>query len=228
MTQLLHQVKQLNQQRGALAGRSSGTPMVPMSGGVRVISAEMAKPPVLPEAEKAELDARAREIGILADEENESGPEIILPNLDLTPRQTAREATQQRSRLIDFKKVQGIDLHRSLAYVDGFEIEIPQEDTLHFKQYVMELAVDYVTKQLAEAIAALNDSQNVQEMSNGSPGAEVLPPSEGPTTDSKPLQEVRRKTKSSVGTRKPRKTKPNKKEVRQHSERSGENSAESP
>lgn len=181
LTQMLDRVKEINAQSGAPAGRSVGTPMI-HGGGPRVRTAQMDAPPILTPEETLDLDEKARAIGILPpDEDDNPYPPVGPPE---ETRQTAREflglsasdiveyqrdragysplpSTPIAPRLIDFKKIQGIDFHRNIAYVDGFEIEIPEEKIKEFKRYIIDLAVKFVTTQLNDAIAELNESEGL-------------------------------------------------------------------
>ncbi len=211
LTQMLHEVKRINRERGAPAGKTSGVPIIPVSN-VRVSSAAMLEPPKpLPETEQRRLDelARAEGIDIPVDEEENQYPAVLAPDFTRLPtedisRQTAREFLQERPRFIDFKKIQGVDLIRNVAFVDSFEIALPEEKAYQIKNDIIDLAIDFVTKQLAEALTALNESKakDMQKMPETSSDKPVLSETKEETVETKPVQKVRRKYKRRVGTKK--------------------------
>jgi len=210
LTRMMDAAKQENQNRGALAGRMSGTPVVPI--GTRVQSGAMQSPRFLPPEEQAELDKKLLEITVDAPRSEDgytsfedaanAGAPVNRP--DVTP-MTASEyvrahpsATQDilrsaygssveseaPARLINFKRVQGIDLIRGVAWVDNFEIKIDPQDVRDMKKYVMDIAVAYVTQQLAEAVAELveDDIVSVVEQVKSEATQDVLP-SPSPTQE---------------------------------------------
>lgn len=180
LTRMMDSVKQMNQDRGALAGRVTGTPVIPLSSS-RVRSSEMQTFIPLTSEEIDDRNRLAVEAGILNAEEIEEG---IAESVNW-PREGVQQLVSKptpeaiaRPRLINFKNVQGMDFHRNVAYVDGFEIKIPLKDVKLFKKYVIDLAVDFVTEQLAQAIAEIapeeeamkepGDSQISEENPDGS------------------------------------------------------------
>jgi hypothetical protein len=78
----------------------------------------------------------------------------------MSSRQTAREFLASRGtdvvtpivKLPDFRKIEGFDFFRNVLYIDGLEFEIPAEDVLAMKRYAVDIALDHVVKQLAEAL----------------------------------------------------------------------------
>lgn len=120
--------------------------------------------------ERAELDAKARALGVLPPEEGEGD---IYPTLadamqagsavpDEVPvtvgawagEQPARRAVQF-PRLPDFTKVGGIDLIRDVVYVDSMEFPISKQDADEFRLYVIQIAHNVITQKLNEAVVAL-------------------------------------------------------------------------
>ena len=191
-TRMADYVRSLNAERGTPIARASGeTPMV----SAQVIPASMAAPLSVEEVEAR--DAAAKAIGVLPrDEETQEIEEISEPGF---PRQTAREFMAQNpmgpqavlqasynkgSRLIDFKKIQGIDLIRGIVWVDGFEIKIPQTDISKFKRYALDLAVNFVTEQLAAAMAELTPLQEeVNDTDTQTEGETLSEVPDNPATD---------------------------------------------
>ena len=91
---------------------------------------------------------------------------------------------EKGSRLIDFKQIQGIDLIRGIVWVDGFEIKIPTDDIVKFKKYALDLAVSFVTEQLALAMAELMPAKEELSAPDTHTSGETLPEMQGnPTID---------------------------------------------
>lgn len=67
-------------------------------------------------------------------------------------RMTAREFLASKPQLPDFKKVQQFDLTTNTIYVDGMAFPIPQEDVLAMKSYAVQIVLDHVVFQLAQAL----------------------------------------------------------------------------
>jgi hypothetical protein len=189
---------------------------------------EVIEPTPLSPEEVAHRDKLARELGILppAEEDNEqyadldsalaAGESVKKPAQDAMA--ARRESVTRmvdvntmfghpapalaptRARLIDFRRIQSIDLMRGVAIVDDFEIEMPASDLRAIKKHVLELAVDHVTRQLALALSEVMDGreEGVQEVPSGtvsgfvSQGQSV----EGRTTES--VQAVRSEAGDSV------------------------------
>jgi hypothetical protein len=179
-TQMIEETRRLNESGGM---RSAG----PVSAGPEptVRSAAMGQPvvemaPLSPE-ERAELDARARELGLMPAAEQEEGTkyntleEAIAagqsvntpppPVSDPTERMTAREFLGRRdaqvpvrarvvetTRLPDFSKVQGIDLVRSVALVDGLEFALDPATVIDLRTLVLGVARDQILRQFDEAL----------------------------------------------------------------------------
>lgn len=187
-TEVADMVKQMNADRGVPAGRIAGAAIQAVTG-PRVSSAEMLAGPrelsPAEQAEQAELDRKARSIGIMPPlEEEESTPdnrmtareimEAALPMREIMETALPVDTPAQRSigkltkefiaqfpepaapRLPDFTKIQGIDLIRNVAYVDTFEIPLPDAFVNEVKGVVLNLAVNLVTEQLAKAMVKLN------------------------------------------------------------------------
>lgn len=127
-----------------------------------VRTAAMNTPPPLTIEEREELDAKARELGLLGDEpEGEANPypsleAAISTGAPVESRVTAREFLASRSasfpRLPDFAQVGGIDLIRGVVYLDGMEFPIPEGDVAKYRLYVIEIAHADITRRLAEAM----------------------------------------------------------------------------
>ena len=86
-------------------------------------------------------------------------------------------ASPPRPRLIDFRKIEYVDLQRGVAVVDGFDIDMPAQDLRAIKEHVLRLAVDYITSQLTAALMEVmssapgkpgNESGAQQEVATGS------------------------------------------------------------
>jgi hypothetical protein len=165
----------MNMNRGAAAGRMSGAPVQILNGPRVTSAAMMAEPVILDPAEQERLDAAARAIGILPPAEEESGytreeaEAQGAPVREDTSRMTAREVVAlggmhippivehlDSPRLPDFTKMQGIDLMRKVAYVDMFEVELPDKLVNDLKGEILHLAVELVTRKLADAMMQLN------------------------------------------------------------------------
>jgi hypothetical protein len=102
-------------------------------------------------------------------------------------RQTAREflashpaagmfIPQPVVKLPDFTQVQLFDFSTNVLYIDGLAFKIPEADVRDMKRYAVDLALDHVVKQLAEALIAFGVPQeladqmgaSVREKANGS------------------------------------------------------------
>lgn len=128
--------------------------------------------PPLSVEERAELDAKARELGVLPSEEGVDNPYPTLadamkagsavegPPPPVEPvRQTASQASPRTVagvRLPDFTKVGGIDLIRDVVYVDSMEFPISKEDADQFRLYAIQVAHNVITQKLNEAVTALS------------------------------------------------------------------------
>lgn len=66
-------------------------------------------------------------------------------------RQTAREFVGSRTRLPDFRRVEGIDLLRDVVMIDGMEFPISPGKALDFKQFVVTTARNAIMEKLNEA-----------------------------------------------------------------------------
>ncbi len=180
-TQMIEETRRLNEAGGM---RSTG----PVSAGPEptVRSAAMGQPvvelPPLSPEERAELDAHARELGLIPGEAEEQGskyatleeaieagrsvhpPAPVGQPTDPTDRMTAREflARQENlpirarvvetTRLPNFSKVQGIDLVRSVALVDGLEFALDQDTIVSLRTLVLGIAREQVMAQFDQAL----------------------------------------------------------------------------
>ncbi len=186
-------IAEQNAAEGLPAGRSYGGP-ANAEPPTRVRSAAMREPvvqkPLTPE-EKAELDRKAREIGILppsddvldelSDDEDEPAPvPSPVPNESLIPKPGSIRNRAQRPRdvtatvihpqsgqpvskpmLPDFTKVQAFDLVSGTIYIDGMAFPIPSEDQVAMKAYAVGIALDSVVAQLAMALIAFGVPESV-------------------------------------------------------------------
>lgn len=123
-------------------------------------------------AERAELDEKARALGILPKEAGEDNPyptladamnagsavpdEVPVPAGAWAGEVPVKKATVSAfPRLPDFTKVGGIDLIRDVVYVDSMEFPISKADADEFRFYVIQIAHNVITQRLNEAVAAL-------------------------------------------------------------------------
>lgn len=124
-------------------------------------SAAMNVAPPLTSEERAELDARAMDIGVMDRPAGEEGPygsleeaqnvgrSVQVPTSSHTP---GRQIVTGLPRLPDFAQVGGIDLIRGVVYLDGMEFPIPEGDVAKYRLYVIEIAHADITRRLAEAM----------------------------------------------------------------------------
>lgn len=173
-TQMIEETRRLNEAGGM---RSAG----PVSAGPEptVRSAAMGQPvvelPPLSPDERAELDAHARELGLMPGEVQEEGskyatleeaieagrsvhpPAPVGQPMDPTDRPTAsqflaRARVVETTRLPNFSKVQGIDLVRSVALVDGLEFALDQDTIVSLRTLVLGIAREQVMAQFDAAL----------------------------------------------------------------------------
>lgn len=151
-------------------------------------------PPLSPE-ERMELDQKARELGIMPRDDEPVGevyatladaiaagasvhPPVAVPppnppgslGAALTPRERAQfpqPTVVRMTRLPDFKKVQGIDLIRGVAFVDSLEFTMDAATVADLRTLVLGLARESI---MAQFDAALTD---VQEAKDGGAAEEV-------------------------------------------------------
>jgi len=83
-------------------------------------------------------------------------------------RQNAREFLGVRSRLPDFRKVEGIDLLRGYAMVDGMEFPIPTEKASEFKRFVVETARAAIMESMEEAVGLFTTPETAEVEDGGS------------------------------------------------------------
>lgn len=177
MTQLMSRVKQVNAAAGMPAGRGASDQPIMVGSGPSVRSAAMQSPPPLSHEEQARRDQAARDLGIMPPDPDadpnypsleaamEAGGAAGLPVTE--ERMTAREVIARTDmtgagayappptvRLPDFRKVTGFDFFRNVIYIDGLEFAIPEEDVRDMKRYAVDIALNQVVKQLAEALVA--------------------------------------------------------------------------
>src|SRR6267142_2823450 len=83
-------------------------------------------------------------------------------------RQIAREFLATRSRLPDFRQVEGIDLLRGYALVDGMEFPISPEKAAEFKKFVVETARAAIMKSMEEAVGLFTLPETAEVGNGGS------------------------------------------------------------
>ena len=231
-TQIMEALQRANAGAGAPAGRSysGGGPInvgVPSRVSSAAMSGEVPPPRTISPEERAELDAKARELGIM--EKDETGDDkygsmeaalaaaapVERPVDPMIARRAsvermigpamfdAQRPSLTRARLIDFKRVQSVDLMRGIAIVDDFEIELASVDVRAIKKLVLDYAVNYVTRQLAEALLevsqdGIDGEEDVPSMSAGEADLAVPPGSLPAGRATEPVQEVRPEEGSGV------------------------------
>lgn len=187
LTQAMDRVAEMN--RGGVP-RSAGVASATSPPTAR--SADLGTEVPLSEAERAELDAKARAAGIV-DPRLGPAPEGAYPSLDEAiaagaPARSAR-ITQDRvtvppvavPRLPNFRNVQGIDLLRNRVLVDDMEFPITEDQAREFKLFVVETARGAILEKLSEAdglfatpetvevtVGPSSESEDVQQQSGGS------------------------------------------------------------
>lgn len=136
------------------------------------IGREVELPPLSPE-ERAELDAKAAELGILPEGQEDNpyssmsaalaagasveGPATPSPVVERTHIQAIHKVVEPALvRLPDFTKIGGIDLIRGVVYLDGMEFAIPKGDCDQFRLYTVRIAHAAITAKLVEAEKLLN------------------------------------------------------------------------
>lgn len=176
LTRFMRQVADTNAAAGLPAGRSAGGP-ANVDPPTRVRSGAMRTPiPVKPltSEEKAELDRRAKALGIMPkdeldelaeSEEEEEEKELLEAKRSTIPIPGTLRKSQQpsfygppipssvtQSQLPDFTQVQRFDLTTNTIYVDGMSFPIPPEDVIAMKSYAVQIVLDHVVAQLAKAL----------------------------------------------------------------------------
>lgn len=187
-TQVIEETRRLNEAGGM---RSAG----PVSAGPEPTarSAAMGQPvvelPPLSPEERAELDAHARELGLMPGEAQEEGskyatleeaieagrsvhpPAPVGQPVDPTDRMTAREFLDrsaqenlpirarvvETTRLPNFSKVQGIDLVRGVAVVDGLEFQLDAQTVSDLRTLVLGNAREQVMAQFDAALTNMGE-----------------------------------------------------------------------
>jgi hypothetical protein len=130
--------------------------------------------------EKAELDQKAKALGIMPkdelDELQDAGDEdevptvappvrapVFIPKPGFTRKAQDTEIKSStptgrmsplagRPQLPDFRKVESFDLVTNTIYVDGMSFPIPIEDVFPMKSYAVQIVLDHVVAQLAKAL----------------------------------------------------------------------------
>jgi|ERR1051325_7794544 hypothetical protein len=178
-TRMIERASAMNAETGGRVGLASAEPRPTAASST--IGREVVEPPPLSIEERAELDARARALGLLPPDEGAEGPYGSLedalavargPEQEEAPtvdpvlamaaearaarraregRQTAREFIAsnpterdvqiiETPRMPDFNKVQGMDLAKGVAYLDGMEFKIGPDQLRKLRKFVVELA----------------------------------------------------------------------------------------
>jgi hypothetical protein len=174
MTRMIERAAQRNAERREVPVETGASPAARSAAiGHEVIVAPLS------EDERAELDRKAIELGIMPNDSAIEGvvssyasPEeaaragSAVPDLPES-RQTAREFTDvsrataretmanEYARLPDFTKVGGIDLIRDVLYVDGMEFSIPKVDADELRLYAINIANQAIVAKLNSAVATL-------------------------------------------------------------------------
>lgn len=180
MTRMIERAAQRNAERREVPVETGSSPAARSAAiGHEVIVAPLS------EDERAELDRKAIELGIMP---NDSAIEGVVSNYaspedaaragssvptppesrqnarefmqdyarGLTERRTARETVaQDYARLPDFTKVGGIDLIRDVVYVDSMEFSIPKVDADELRLYAIKVANQAIVAKLNSAVATL-------------------------------------------------------------------------
>jgi len=119
--------------------------------------------PELTMEERAALDQKAVELGIMSPEDATFIPEFTQQEDPLAAHLAARKvgtsiATQRivheftaSARFPDFTRVESIDLVRGVVILDGMDFPIHQEEVISLKQYVVDTAKKVVLQKLADA-----------------------------------------------------------------------------
>lgn len=176
MTRMMDRAAQRNESRREVPIETGTSPAVRSA----AVGREVDSLPPLTDSERAELDAKAQELGILPPAEGTEGlyatmeeaikagaavekPATVPDRRDLSvagaagdSRMTAREVmSREYARLPDFKKVGGINLILDELYVDGMAFPLPKADADEFRLYAIQIANAAIVNRLNEAVAAL-------------------------------------------------------------------------
>lgn len=173
LTRFMRNVSAENAAAGLPAGRSYTSVEAP----TRVHTSAMGEMKPLTPEEVSTRDALAKSIGILPKDEldelaeTEEEPSAPVPVVPAIPKPGSirnpprdREKTTvpdgprggmfspSRPMLPDFKKVECFDFKTNTIYVDGMAFPIPQDDVRSMKSYAVQIVLDHVTAQLAQAL----------------------------------------------------------------------------
>lgn len=127
-------------------------------------------PPLSPE-ERAELDRKAIELGIMPPSETEMGSnyksqeEAVSAGQPVVKEQPAQSRVEYR--LPDFTKIRAIDLTRDLVIIGTLEFKISKEDSAEFKKFAINVAREAVEKELTDALSILRQEDNNNGLSAG-------------------------------------------------------------
>lgn len=79
------------------------------------------------------------------------------------PRGNAPSGLTGSRSMPNFANVEGFDLTRKVAVVDGMEFRLADDDVVQMKKYAIQVVVDNVTYQLAQALVSLGIPQEMAE-----------------------------------------------------------------
>ncbi len=88
------------------------------------------------------------------------------PDADVIPSGRPMAAAQgifNARSLPNFKNVQGFNLERGVAVVDGIEFPLPDEDVLDMKKYALSIVLDMMVIQVAQALVEFGLPQEMAE-----------------------------------------------------------------
>ena len=140
VTREMNRISELNRQlKGGQQPHSFSA-----GGAPRVVTAAMTEP-LLPDEEKKRRDE------LLSQYLGEEPPAQVVING--SPRMTAREYLAPR--LPDFSKIQSIDLVNNTIVVDSFPIPLPPGDAEEIKSYILRVATDFISSELAKVMAGI-------------------------------------------------------------------------
>jgi hypothetical protein len=174
MTRMMERAAQRNAEHREVSVETGSSPAARSAAiGHEVIVAPLS------EDERAELDRKAIELGIMPNDSEIEGVTSTYASAEEAARagsavpdppqsrQTAREFTDvsrataretvanDYARLPDFTKVGGIDLIRDVLYVDGMEFSVPKVDADELRLYAINIANQAIVAKLNSAVATL-------------------------------------------------------------------------
>lgn len=212
LTRLIERAHQHNMSGAAgmgVAGVSNADPRPTVSSAA--LGREVPAEEELSAEQRAELDAKAIELGIMTPS-GETGSDnygtleealatatngipvedpVVALEKTLVPAPYGRRSVKlpvarvvEIPRFPDFKEVQGIDLKAGTVFIDTMEFQIPVNDLLEFKRYAVEIARQEIMKKLEEATGLFASEVSGDEEGSASGGSSVQRQSEGDRTKS--------------------------------------------